>query len=78
MTGDHWRDRLTKAFSGPDVTMSATVWGGPLVLVIARFRRTTSYGMVSIRPVSDGAEHRDHRRLGAATTKLGGAPGRPD
>ena len=35
VTGDHWRDRLTKAFSGPDVTMSATVWGGPLVLVIA-------------------------------------------
>jgi len=53
VTGDGWRDRLTRVFSGPDVTMSATVWGGPLVLVTARFRRTTSYGLVSIRPVTD-------------------------
>jgi phenylpropionate dioxygenase-like ring-hydroxylating dioxygenase large terminal subunit len=53
VTGDTWRDRLTRAFSGHDVVMSATVGGGPLVLVIARFRRTTSYGLVSIRPISD-------------------------
>jgi hypothetical protein len=54
VTGDGWRDRLTRVFSGPLVKMSATVWGGPLVLVIARFRRSTSYGLVSIRPVADG------------------------
>ncbi len=54
VTGDGWRDRLTRVFSGPEVTLTATVWGGPLVLATARFRRTTSYGLVSIRPIAEG------------------------
>jgi aminopyrrolnitrin oxygenase len=52
VTGANWRDRLTRAFAGPLVTMIATVWRGTLVLVTARFKRTTSYGLVSIRPLS--------------------------
>jgi aminopyrrolnitrin oxygenase len=52
VTGDGWRDRLTKAFSGSEVTLTATVWCGPLIFVIARFRRTTTYGLVSVRPLT--------------------------
>jgi nitrite reductase/ring-hydroxylating ferredoxin subunit len=54
VSGDGWRDRLTRVFSGPEVTLTATVWGGLLVLVSARFRKTTSYGLVSIRPIAEG------------------------
>jgi phenylpropionate dioxygenase-like ring-hydroxylating dioxygenase large terminal subunit len=54
VTGQGWRDRLTRVVSGPRVTMSVTSWGGTLVLVTARFRRTTSYGMVCITPAGLG------------------------
>jgi hypothetical protein len=50
--GETVRDRLTRKFSGPLVRMSITVWGGPLVLVTAAFARTTSYGMVLVRPIA--------------------------
>jgi hypothetical protein len=53
VTGDGWRDRLTRVFSGSEVALTATVWGGPLILVSARFRKTTSYGLVSVRPLTD-------------------------
>lgn len=51
VTGPSIRDRLTRQFSGPQVTMSVTDWCGNLILVTARFRRTTSYGMVCTRPL---------------------------
>lgn len=50
VTGTGWRDRLTRAASGPDVTMQIRSYRGLIVLVTARFRRTTSYGMTSILP----------------------------
>ena len=57
VTGAGFRDRLTRVFSGPRVRMSVTVWGGTNVLVTAEFRRTTSYGMVFVRPVGPARTH---------------------
>lgn len=57
VTGTSPRDRLTRRFCGPRVRMSVTVWGGTVVLVTAQFRRTTSYGMVFVRPVDPGRSH---------------------
>jgi phenylpropionate dioxygenase-like ring-hydroxylating dioxygenase large terminal subunit len=51
VTGSSGWDRLTRWFSGSHVEMSVTNWGGNLVLVTARFRRTTSYGLVSFVPL---------------------------
>jgi phenylpropionate dioxygenase-like ring-hydroxylating dioxygenase large terminal subunit len=51
VAGTSWRDAFTRRFSGPTVRMSVTVWGGTLLFVEAAFQRTTSYGMVSIRPI---------------------------
>jgi phenylpropionate dioxygenase-like ring-hydroxylating dioxygenase large terminal subunit len=52
VTGDGWRDGLTRRFSGPRVRMSITVWAGTNILVTAEFARTTSYGMVFVHPLS--------------------------
>jgi phenylpropionate dioxygenase-like ring-hydroxylating dioxygenase large terminal subunit len=57
VSGTTMRDRLTRRFSGPRVRMSVTVWGGTLILVTAEFRRTTSYGMVFVRPLAPGRTH---------------------
>jgi hypothetical protein len=57
LTGTSLRDRLTRRFSGPRVRMSVTVWAGTLILVTAAFRRTTSYGMVFVRPLDGGRSH---------------------
>jgi hypothetical protein len=76
VTGASVRDRLTRRFSGPRVRMSATVWGGTVVLVTAQFRRTTSYGMVFVRPAGAGRSHLTtivwvpRRRGGAARALL--------
>lgn len=51
VTGSSRWDRLTRWFSGSHVEMSVTNWGGNLVLVTAKFRRTTSYGLVSFVPL---------------------------
>jgi nitrite reductase/ring-hydroxylating ferredoxin subunit len=51
VTGNSLRDRLTRRFSGNRVTMTVTSWCGTLVLVTAEFARTTSYGMVCVRPL---------------------------
>ncbi|HEY3767553.1 MAG TPA: hypothetical protein VGN44_02670 [Candidatus Angelobacter sp.] len=54
--GKHrWYDRLIRIISGPEATMTATNWSGSLVLVSAQLKRTTTYGMVSLRPL--GEEH---------------------
>jgi phenylpropionate dioxygenase-like ring-hydroxylating dioxygenase large terminal subunit len=51
VSGKSWRDALTRSFCGPRVQMSMTVWCGNLVFVSAKFRRTTSYGLISTVPV---------------------------
>ena len=57
VTGSGWRDELTRRFSGPRVRMSVTVWAGTNVLVTAAFARTTSYGMVFVRPLDENRTH---------------------
>ena len=52
VSGNSIRDRLTRLFSGPQVRMTVTDWSGNLILVTAQFRRTTSYGMVTTKPIS--------------------------
>ncbi len=51
VTGDSLRDRLTRGISGSEVEMTVENWNGNLVLVAARFQRTTSYGIVSFIPI---------------------------
>jgi len=48
-----WYDRLIRVVSGPEATMTAINWSGSLVLVSAQLKRTTTYGMVSLRPLAD-------------------------
>ncbi len=57
VSGDSWRDRLTRRFSGPFVEMDVMIWAGALAFVQAKFRqsidgphRTTTYGAVEIAP----------------------------
>lgn len=50
-------DRLTRLFAGPELTMTITVWGGTLIFVTARFRRATSYGLMTVRPLERDATH---------------------
>lgn len=57
VTGRSVRDRLTRQFSGRQVRMTVNVWAGTLILVTAAFRRTTSYGMVFVKPLDDGRSH---------------------
>jgi phenylpropionate dioxygenase-like ring-hydroxylating dioxygenase large terminal subunit len=52
VAGDSLRDRLTRQFSGSEMEMTVENWAGNLVLVVARFPRTTSYGMVSFTPLA--------------------------
>ncbi|MGH8046328.1 MAG: Rieske 2Fe-2S domain-containing protein [Chthoniobacterales bacterium] len=54
VSGTSLQERLTRRFSGSKVNMTVTNWGGNLVLVTAKFRRTTSYGIVSFVPMEDG------------------------
>lgn len=53
VTGNGLTDRLTRWFSGPVVEMAIENWGGALLLVTARFRRTTTYGLVSLVPLEN-------------------------
>lgn len=46
-------DRLVHLFFGSEAEMTATDWGGSLIFVRVRFRRTTTYGMVSLRPLGN-------------------------
>jgi nitrite reductase/ring-hydroxylating ferredoxin subunit len=55
VVGNSLYDRLTRFFSGSRVKMTVTSWCGSLVLVSARFRRTTSYGLVSFIPWSENS-----------------------
>jgi nitrite reductase/ring-hydroxylating ferredoxin subunit len=55
VVGSSIYDRLTRCFSGSRVKMTVTSWCGNLVLVSAKFRRTTSYGLVSFIPLDDNS-----------------------
>jgi len=48
VAGGSWRDMVTRLVSGPNVTLTTTDYGGLLLLATAKFRRTTSYGMLSV------------------------------
>jgi phenylpropionate dioxygenase-like ring-hydroxylating dioxygenase large terminal subunit len=54
VAGSGWRDRLTRWVAGDTVEMNVTDWAGTLFLVQATFRRTRTFGMVSMRPVDRG------------------------
>lgn len=55
--GNSFRDRVTRTFSGPQVTMTITAWTGTTILVTASFRKTTSYGLVFVRPLGESRTH---------------------
>jgi nitrite reductase/ring-hydroxylating ferredoxin subunit len=57
IVGDTLRDRALRAFLGDRVGVSITVWGGTLIAVTARFRRTTSRLLFGIAPL-DGEKTR--------------------
>jgi aminopyrrolnitrin oxygenase len=57
VTGAGWRDELTRRISGKRVRMSVTVWGGTNMLATAAFERTTSFGMVFVRPLNELRTH---------------------
>jgi phenylpropionate dioxygenase-like ring-hydroxylating dioxygenase large terminal subunit len=50
VTGDSLNDRLTKLVAGPTVTMDVTSWCGTMIIVKAKFKRTTSYGIFNVLP----------------------------
>jgi nitrite reductase/ring-hydroxylating ferredoxin subunit len=58
VAGDSLQDRITRRFAGPRVTLSATDWCGSLIFVTASFQHTTSYGMVAVEPLVEGARVR--------------------
>jgi nitrite reductase/ring-hydroxylating ferredoxin subunit len=51
VAGRGWRDGLTRRFAGDTVAMNVTDWAGTLFLVRAQFRRTQTFGMVSMLPI---------------------------
>jgi nitrite reductase/ring-hydroxylating ferredoxin subunit len=53
VTGTSIFERLTRLISGRQVEMTVTNWGGNLILVTARFRRTTTHGLVSLVPLEN-------------------------
>jgi phenylpropionate dioxygenase-like ring-hydroxylating dioxygenase large terminal subunit len=54
VAGSSLCDWLTRLCAGPRVTMTITDWCGNLIFTTARFRRTTSYGMVITEPLAEG------------------------
>ena len=57
VVGGEWRDRVTRLVSGPRTEMTGRNAGGALILVTSRFRRTVTYGLVSIHPRSRTQSH---------------------
>lgn len=55
--GTSHTDRLTRLIAGTQSRMTVTSWCGTLVFATARFRNTTTYGMVSIRPLDNLGTH---------------------
>ena len=54
VSGDSWRDRLTRRFAGDEVTLALTDWCGSMSFATATFRSTSSYGMVAREPLPNG------------------------
>jgi hypothetical protein len=54
VSGDSMQDRVTRLFAGSRVTMAITDWCGNFLFATAKFRRTTSYGMVITEPSERG------------------------
>ncbi len=73
VAGQSVTDRLTRLFAGPELTMTVTVWGGTLIFVTARFRRTTTYGLMTVKPIEPNAVH---ARVVVWTRRSGGPFGR--
>jgi phenylpropionate dioxygenase-like ring-hydroxylating dioxygenase large terminal subunit len=53
VTGDGFRDALTRCFAGGEVRMSVTSWAGVNILATATFARTRTHGMVFVRPLAE-------------------------
>jgi phenylpropionate dioxygenase-like ring-hydroxylating dioxygenase large terminal subunit len=51
---DSFQDRVTRAFAGPQVTLSSVDHCGTLLFTTARFQKTCSYGMVCSEPLPGG------------------------
>jgi phenylpropionate dioxygenase-like ring-hydroxylating dioxygenase large terminal subunit len=51
VAGRGWRDWLTRRVAGNTVEMNVTDWAGTMFLVQATFRRTRTFGMVSLLPL---------------------------
>lgn len=60
VAGRSFADALTRRFAGPEVTMTITSWAGTILTVTAKFRRTTSYGLMTVHPL---AGHRTRARV---------------
>jgi hypothetical protein len=54
VAGRGWRDWLTRRVAGDTVEMNVWDWAGTLFFVRAKFRRTQTFGMVSMLPVDRG------------------------
>ena len=54
VTGTSFQDRVTRRLSGASVNMTVTTWCGNLILVKAKFRRTTTYGVLNFVPLEGG------------------------
>jgi nitrite reductase/ring-hydroxylating ferredoxin subunit len=52
VVGNSIWDCITRSVAGPEVTMRVTDWGGTLFFVEATFRRTQTFGMVSLLPLA--------------------------
>lgn len=57
VAGSSLSDRFTRWLAGPELTMTVTIWGGTLIFVSAKFRRTTTYGLMTVRPLEHNATH---------------------
>jgi len=51
VTGDSWRDWITRRFSGKEMEMTVENWGGNLVFVTSKSEHTCTYGLVSFLPL---------------------------
>lgn len=55
--GSSHTDRLTRILAGKQSRMTVTSWCGSLIFANAKFRRTTTYGMIAVRPLPNDAVH---------------------
>jgi aminopyrrolnitrin oxygenase len=52
VSGNSLQDKLTRALAGNEVELSITDYCGNMLLAVATFRRTRSYGLVATEPLS--------------------------